>query len=56
MSKVRSWVNGFKARRGARFAGEWSADHVCPYAHPQMAAAWEKARPNRDSLAHLMEW
>jgi len=56
MSKVRTWLNGFRARRRAQFAGEWSAARVCPYAHPQMAAAWEKGRANRGALDHLMEW
>lgn len=56
MSKVRTWLNGFRARRRARFAGEWSADRVCPYAHPQTAAAWEKGRANRGALDQLMEW
>jgi hypothetical protein len=56
MSKVRIWLNGFRARRRAQYAGEWSTDCVCPYAHPQMAAAWEKGRANRGNLDHLMEW
>ncbi len=56
MSKVRIWLNGLGARRRAQFAGEWSVDRVCPYAHPQMIAAWEKGRANRGSLDHLMEW
>lgn len=56
MSKVWTWLNGFRVRRHARFSGEWSADRVCPYAHPQMIAAWENGHANRGSLDHLMEW
>lgn len=56
MSKIRTWLNGLGAGRRARFAGEWSAGCVCPYDHPQMAAAWEKGRANRGSLDRLMEW